>query len=106
MALIVVEAVPAVIKSSAADDSIRISTGGKCGLNASAPPLTRASPMHFSGADKKGSAIMPKLVKLVVPPSTLAEELSPCFARPDCSALRLRVFVTGFTSASAARRSC
>ena len=40
-----VEAVSAGIKP---DDSMRISTGGKCDFSASAPLLTRASPMHFS----------------------------------------------------------
>ena len=91
--------------------------------------------MHFSGA-KKGSAIMPKLVKLVGPSSTLAEELSPCFAKrgsaimPElvklvgpsltlaeelspCFArsaavlcVRLRVFVPEFPFASLARSGC
>ena len=45
--LTVVEAVPAGIKSPAADDSMRTSTGGKCGFGASAPFLARTSPMFF-----------------------------------------------------------
>ena len=64
MVLSVVEALPAGSKPSAADDSIWTSAGGKCGFGASAPSLTRASPIHFSGA-KRDSAILPKLVKLV-----------------------------------------
>ena len=64
--LIVVETVPAGIKPPAADDSMCTSTGGKCGSGASAPSLTRASPMHFLEV-KRGSAILPKLVTLVGP---------------------------------------
>ena len=37
--------------------------------------LTRASPMHFSGA--RSSAILPKLVKLVRSSSTQADKASP-----------------------------
>ena len=64
--------------------------------------------MHSAGANEKVSVIMPKLVKLVRPSSTQAEELSPCFVRSAAAALsvRLRVFVFGSTSASVAKRSC
>ena len=106
MALIVVEAVSAVIESPAVDDRMRISTGGKCGFDASAPLLTRASPMHFSGA-KRGLATLLNLVKLVGPSSTLAQELSPCFTQSAAApSIRLRVFVSGSTPVSVARRGC
>ena len=81
MVLITVEAVPIGSKPAAVDGSMRTSRGGRCGFDASAPSLTRASPMHFSGAIKRGSVIMSKLVKLVGPLSPLAEELSPFFTR-------------------------
>ena len=84
MAFLVVEALPAGIKLPAADDIMRTFTSGKCGFGASAPLLTEASPMHFSGANIRGSAILPKLVKLVGPLSTLVEELFLCFARSAC----------------------
>ena len=87
MALIIVETVPTGIKPPAVDDNMRTSTSGKCGFCATALLLTRASPVHFSGVNKRGSAIMPKLVKLVGPTPTLAEELSSCLAL-CCSALR------------------
>ena len=59
--------------------------------------------MHFSGAG--GSAIMPKLDKLVGPSSTLAKELSLFVTRSAAaSSVRLRVLVSGSTSASLARR--
>ena len=81
MVPIAVEAVLAGSKPPAAKDSMRTSTGGRCGFGASAPSLTRASViMHSSGTIKRGSAIMPKLVKLIVSSSILAEELSPFFA--------------------------
>ena len=91
MILITVEAVPVNIKPPAADISIRSFTGEKCGFGASAPLLTRVSPVHFSIAFKRGSTIMPKLVKLVAPPSNLAEELSPCFARSPAAAPSVRL---------------
>ena len=65
MVLSVVE-VPASSKPSAADDSMRISPGGRYGFGASPPLLTRALPMHFSGAGR-GSAILSKLVKFFGP---------------------------------------
>ena len=96
MILIVVEAIPAGIKPPGANDSMRTFMGGKCDFDASVPLLTRASPMHFLGT-KGGSAIFPKLVKLVGPSSIQVEELSPCFAEICCSAPRtlasLRVWV-------------
>ena len=100
MVLIVVEAVPAGSKPPAADGSMRTSTGGKCGFGTSAPSLTRASLVHFSGAIKRGSAIMPTLVKLVRPSSTIiAEELSPLFTRSAAaSSVRFRIFLYVATS--------
>ena len=57
------EAMPASSKPPAADDSMRTSTGRRCGFGASAPSLTRAPSMNFLGA--RCSNILPKLVKLV-----------------------------------------
>ena len=47
---------------------------------------------------------MPNLVKLVGPPSTLAEELSPFITRSAAKtpSVRLQVFLSGSTSASVA----
>ena len=50
MVLYDVEAVPGSTKPPAVDDSMRTSTGRRWGVGASAPSLTRASPMPFSGA--------------------------------------------------------
>ena len=47
MVLSDVKAVMVSSKPPMADDSMRTSTGGRCGFGASAPSLTRASPMHF-----------------------------------------------------------
>ena len=109
MVLIAVKAVPAGSRPQAADDSMRTSTGERCGFGASAPSLTKELKMHFSGA-RGGWAILPKLVKLVGPSSTLlAEELSPiCLARSAAvaSSVRLQVFLSVCTSASVARRGC
>ena len=74
-----VKAVPAGSELPAAKNSIRTSIGGRYGFDALAPLLTRALPMHFSGA--RGSAIMPKLVKLVGPSTTLKIEVFPFFTR-------------------------
>ena len=74
-----VEAVPTGSELPAADNSIRTSMGGRYGFDSLAPLLTRALPIHFSGA--RGSAIMPKLVKLVGPPTTLKIEVFPFFTR-------------------------
>ena len=51
---------------------------------------------------------MPKLVKLVGPSSTFAEELSPFITRSTAEApsVLLRIFVSGSTSASVAGRGC
>ena len=65
MILIVVEAVPASSKPPAVDDSRHNSTDGICDFGALASSVTRASPMHFSGAERI-SASLPKLVKLSV----------------------------------------
>ena len=84
---------------------VRISTGESHGFGASAPLSARASSVQGKAG---GSAIMPKLIELIGPASTLfAEELSPCFARSAAaSSVRLRVWVSGRTSASGARRGC
>ena len=74
-----VKAMPAGSELPAADNSIRTSMGGRYGFDALAPLLTGALPMHFSGA--RGSAIMPKLVKLVGPSTTLKIEVFPVFTR-------------------------
>ena len=67
MVLIAVEAVTAGCKIPTADYSIRTTISGRCSFGALVLLLTRVSPMHFSGAFKRGSAIMSKLVKLVGP---------------------------------------
>ena len=74
-----VEAVPAGSELPAADNSMRTSIGERYGFDALAPLLIRALPMHFSGA--RGSVIMPKLVKLVGPSTTLEIEVFPFFTR-------------------------
>ena len=66
MALVAVEAVPTDSEPPTLDDNMRTSTGGRLGFGASAPLLTKTSPMHFSGA-RGGSATSSKLVKLVGP---------------------------------------
>ena len=102
-----VETMSAEIKPPAVDDNMRTSTGGRCGFGVSAPLLIRASSMPFSGVFKSGSAIMPKLVKLVGPSLTLAEQLSPFFARSAAaSSVHLRVLLYVFTSASVAKCCC
>ena len=82
-------------KLLAGDYSMRTYTGKKCGFGASAPSLTRASPMHFFLA-REGLIMLLKLIKLVGPSSTGAEEISPCFSPFFCNTLRtfasLRVY--------------
>ena len=97
MILVAVDAVPAGSKPPAAV-GVRISTVERQDFIASTPLSTRASPMNFSGAIKRSSAIMAKLIKLVGSSSTLSEELSPCFALSAAAALsvRLRVFLSVF----------
>ena len=109
MVLVAVEAMTAGSRSSVSNDSMCTSTGGRCSFGTSAPSLTKASRMHFSGA-KEGSATLPKLAKLFGPSSTLlAKELflicSACSAAAAPS-VRLRIFLSASTSASAARRGC
>ena len=70
LVLIEVEAVPVGSKPLVAV-GMRIYTGERCGFGASAPLLTRTSPIDFTGAG--GSAITQKLVKLVGPSSTFTE---------------------------------
>ena len=107
--LTAVKAMPAGSRPPAAGDSVRISTGGRYGgFGASVPLLTKPSLMHFSGA-KGSTAILPKLVKLVGPSSTLLlEELSPFTTQSAAEApsVRLQALVSGSTSASLARRGC
>ena len=104
MVLSDVEDVPASSKLPAADDSMRTSTGGRCGFGASAPSLTRAPPMLFPG--DRGSALLPKLAKLVGPSSTRAEDVSPYLSlSPAAPSVRSRVFVSGFTFTFAARHN-
>ena len=86
MVLNAVEAVPAGSELPAADNSMRTSIGRRYGVYALAPLLTRALPMHFSGA--RGSAIIPKLVKLVGPSTTLEIEVFTFFTRS-------RIFMSG-----------
>ena len=105
--LVDIKVVPAGVKPPAADDSMRTSTGRRCGFGASVPLLTRASPILFLGAIKRSSAIMPKLVKLVGPTSTLAKGTSPFFAQSAAaSSVFLRCFMSDSTSASMTRRVC
>ena len=103
MVLIAVEAVPAGSKPPAAV-GVLIPTGNRHGFGASMPLSCRASPVDFSEAG--GSTIVPKLVKLVVPPLILAEELSPFITRSGAGApsVRLRVFLPDSTSVSVERR--
>ena len=92
--LIIVEARPAGSRLPAADDSMLTSKGGKYGFGASAPSLTRASLMNFSGA-RRSSAILSKLVELVGPSSTRAEGVSPRLARSSAVlSVRLRFLVS------------
>ena len=49
MVLIAVEALPAGIWPPAGDGSMRTSTGGRCGFDASAPLSTGASSLRFGG---------------------------------------------------------
>ena len=85
--------------------SVRISTGERRSFGATAPLSTRASSLKRRAG---GSAVMPKQVELVEPlPTFLAEELSPFITRPaTASSVRLRVLVSGVTSASMTRRGC
>ena len=104
MVLVGVKAMPADGKPSAAV-AVRISTGEKRGFGASVPLSTRASSIDYSGVGD--SAIMMKLIKLVAPISTLLEkDLSAFFARSTAEApsVRMGVFMSGFPSASVARR--
>ena len=75
MVLIAVEIVPAGSRPPAADGDMRTFAGGRCGFGAPAVLLTKASRMPFSGAEG-GSAIFPKLIKLVEPSSTLLTEIA------------------------------
>ena len=85
MVLSDVEAKPASSKSPAGVDA-RISPGERYDFGTSAPSSTRASSLDSVRAG--GLAKLPKLIKLVG------------------SSTRARVFMSGFTSASTARRGC
>ena len=104
MVIVAVETVP-VGSKTLATGGVRISTSKRHGFGASAPLSTRAS---FLQGRAGGSAIMPKLVELVGPLSTLfAKELSPYFARSAAaSSVRLRVLVSDVASASMGRHGC
>ena len=82
MVLIAVEAVPVGSKPPAVV-GVQIFTGERHGFDASAPLSTRASSLQRRAG---GSAIIPKLVKLVESPSTLTEELPPFFTRSAADA--------------------
>ena len=59
--------------------------------------------MLFSGA--RGSAILPRLVQLGGSSSTRADKMSSNFSSSlSAPSVRSKVFVSGFTSASVARR--
>ena len=89
MVPIIVEAVSVGIKPPVVDDSMRTSTGGKCGFDASASLLTRSSPMHFSGP-KRGSAVLLNLVKLVGPRASFNPlQHLPYACESLCQVLRL-----------------
>ena len=85
----------------------RISKDGRHDLGAASPLSTTTSSLQGRAG---GSAIMPKLVELVIGPGSTrqAEKLSPCIA---CTAVavasgRSRVFAFAGASTSMARRGC
>ena len=90
MVLVAVKVVPAGSKPPAALGE-RISKSERHGFGASAPLLTTTSSLRGRA---EGSAVMPKLVKLVGPASTLFADSSP----------RLRVYLPVGPSTSVARR--
>ena len=110
MALIAVEAVPAGGEPLAAV-GVSISAGERHGFGASAPLSTRASSMdlflffrnrRFSYHPEAG-----QIRRVVIDPRRGAI-LSPFITRSAAEApsVRLRVFVSGFTSASVSRHGC
>ena len=103
--LVAVEAVPAGSKPPAAV-SVRISTGERHGFGAAAPLSTR-TPSLQQGRARGSMESSPKLFRHIGSGSTWAEELSSLITRSAAaSSERLRVLVSGFTSASMARRDC
>ena len=79
---------------------VRISTGEGHGFSALASLSTRPSSLNI-GRRVEGSAILPKLVKLVGSSSALAEELFPFITRSAAApSVRLRALVSGSTSTS------
>ena len=87
--------------------SMRISTDERHGFGAAAPLPTMASSLQGRAGGLVESS--PKLARHIGgPASTLfVEQLSPCFAcSAAASSVRLRVLMSGFMSASMARRSC
>ena len=108
MVLSVVEAKPTFCKPRAADVSMRIPTGERCGFGASATSLTRASPMHYSGASEGSvSSSSMKLVNHIGSSSTRGDEISPHFSSSAAApSIRSRVFISGLTSAPAASYGC
>ena len=105
MALVAVGAVPAGSKPPAAV-SVRISTVERHGFGAVAPLSTRASSLQ-QGRARDSMESSPKLARHIGLVSTWAEELSPLITRSAvASSERLQVLMSGFTSASMARRGC
>ena len=103
MVLVAVEVVPAGSKPPAAV-SVRTSMGERHGFDATASLSTRASSLQQGRAEGSVES-SPKLVRHIGSGSTWAEELSPLMTRSTAaSSVRLRVLVSGFTSASVARR--
>ena len=105
MVLVAIEAVLAGSKPPAAV-SVRISTGERHGFGAAAPLSARASFLQQEIA--RGSVgSSPKLVRHIGSGSTWAEELSPIITQfAVASSVHLRILVSGFSSASMARRGC
>ena len=105
MVFIAVEVVPAGSKPPVAV-RVRISTDERHGFGAAAPLSTRASSLvqaTVRGLVKSS----PKPVRRIGSVSTRAEPLSPLTTHSAAtSSIRLRVLVSGLTSASVARRGC
>ena len=86
MVLIVIEAVPAGIKSPAADDSMRTSTGGECGFGASAPSLIRVTDAFLESQKRFGYfAKAGQTRRVVIDPG---KRIIPVLRSIYCNALR------------------
>ena len=104
MVLIALETVPAESKPPAAVP-VRISAGERHGFVGAASLSTRVSSLEQLRAGDLAESL-PNLVRRIGAVSACADKLSPL---TTCSAaaapsMRLRVFLSGFTSASMARR--